>query len=507
MPITGLPTFSAGILTAASLNAIVTALETKFSGQIGGGDISWPLQAGGDIDMGQYRLVNVPKFWNMFNAAERPTGDTLQDVLDDINALGGGILIIPSNHTEVLPAAGVTPKSETWIVGEGPSSIIQAHASGSDDMIHMGATSDNVVFANLRFQGVSSVDQKFIDFENAAASNVRIFNCKFDTHGEASYIHFSAAAENVSISNNHFIGNGDSEPQHMIFLAAAKNVRILKNNFKDWSNSAIFSTPTAAVANVLVVGNALVNDNSTSAVQTVNYAIGFSNSSAVAACQNIMVNSNSISGKGSGIGGVYSDDFDRVMVCKNTIYTNKAKPAIHVYNGTGGVFNGNNLNCQAGSGIVIGSTGDIQDAGRAADQFTGFALCHNVITTHNQTATYGIGIVVVGGNSPISAAVAGNRAITTNANVFQIWNLLAAPTVKPTQITITGNHFFCNDAIVATRKGFASYTDMGTTNTADIGTGVVSHWFTMVGNTIPNSVAGVDYTTGSNKTVVADNNT
>jgi len=66
---------------------------------------------------------------------------------------------------------------------------------------------------------------------------------------------------------------------------------------------------------------------------------------------------------------------------------------------------------------------------------------------------------------------------------------------------ISGNSCWADDAY----KGFASFQGMGTT-AGDIGTAAINWWFTMVGNNISGAVSGVDYTSGSNKTVVQDNN-
>ena len=75
MPLVGAPDFAPGILTADQLNSLVSLLEAKFSGGIVTEDISWPLTAGGNLDMVQFEILNLYKLWNVRNLAERDSGD------------------------------------------------------------------------------------------------------------------------------------------------------------------------------------------------------------------------------------------------------------------------------------------------------------------------------------------------------------------------------------------------------------------------------------------------
>jgi len=213
---------------------------------------------------------------------------------------------------------------------------------------------------------------------------------------------------------------------------------------------------------------------------------------------------NTIHGTGAGIGGVFVNDFDDVVAAGNTIIANNSKPALQVYNAARVVVNHNMIRTATSDGIVLGSTAG-KEAARAASPVTGFTVCGNDVFCDAVSDTIGIALVMTASTSPIDGCVTGNRFSTGRLNVMQMWNLGASPTTRPTNVTIVGNYAVSRNSAA---KGFASYTDMGITAGGDIGTGAVSHWFTMVANTIPNTATGVDFThSAANKCIVQDNNT
>lgn len=152
MPITNLPTFTAKqLLTAAQLNQIVTALQTKFSGNIAGADLVWPLVTDGDIDFGGSNgLLNLPKLWNIVNADEY---DTLANAVAALPTNGGAIYI-PGGTTVTADGVNVTGKS-ICIFGDGAASQLKLTGAASSGYLlrHSGTGSYRFDMYNLTVDG------------------------------------------------------------------------------------------------------------------------------------------------------------------------------------------------------------------------------------------------------------------------------------------------------------------------------------------------------------------
>ncbi|MHC4066577.1 MAG: hypothetical protein ACYSUI_19045, partial [Planctomycetota bacterium] len=147
--------------------------------------------------------------------------------------------------------------------------------------------------------------------------------------------------------------------------------------------------------------------------------------------------------------------------------------------------------------VLIGS--------RTVSQVSSFTVGDNSVTClSSEDDTIGAPLVLALSASQFNGTVSNNRLTSNNINIMQVWNLALDPTQKATGLTVTGNFCFSDKQDA---KGFAAYTDMGATNGGNIGSFAISHWFTMTGNTIPNTSSGTDYThSTANKCVVQDNN-
>lgn len=150
MAIVTLPTFSKKqILLAEQLNALVAALNAKFSGGFDASDLQWPLEAEGDLAMGNYNITGARKIMGVINAANYPT---LQDA---VTAAGtGGCVFIPPDTT--VTASGVAFTGDgVAIIGAGPSSEIMLTTDSTDGFILRSATTGQTGFmlANLTMNG------------------------------------------------------------------------------------------------------------------------------------------------------------------------------------------------------------------------------------------------------------------------------------------------------------------------------------------------------------------
>ena len=186
MPLVGAPTFAPGVLTADQLNSLVALLEAKFAGGITTEDISWPLTAGGAIDMNQFELLHLARLWNTRNLAERASTDSVQDVLDDVNSEGGGVILLPSNSTETIGTAGVTVGSNTIIIGEGDTSVFATAGTATNHMFRNKANGNsNIQFLNLK-----------LDNTNTGGGAFNIVNMQRVTKTRFTDLTLAVAAEN-----------------------------------------------------------------------------------------------------------------------------------------------------------------------------------------------------------------------------------------------------------------------------------------------------------------------
>jgi hypothetical protein len=514
--ITGLPTFTSGILTSAQLNSIVAALEAKFAGQIGPSDLSWPMQAGGNIDMSNYEIVGLGQFWGIYNVKERASGQSFQDLLTALGVAGGGVVVVPSAHTEPLPAAGISIPANVTIVGDGYSSALQIHATPDAGAAALSVDGDNCRIRNLRLLGRTTANENLIEFDNVDYCVMdRVW---IDSAGTDPHVDIIGGCDGTTIRNCMFTGGGDSVKQHLIRITGASNTKLYNNYFKDWSNAAIRVLPAggASVSNLMIVGNYFVRNNTLGSLMTEYQTIYCDNTNAVTTAINIKIQGNLFAGEN--VGGVYFDDFDAINLTKNIMYCSSIVPVVHLRNGSKAVITNNHMlnvgdngtTLPGGDGIIIGVVQDGRTAvaSRTVEQFTDF------IISGNSVISGGYPLAMAAGAGPLRAVIRGNQLLcwdldAPNLPAMSIWNLGAANTTVATHLVITGNNCFTSSL---TGKGFKACTDMGTgglASSANIGPGAVNHWFTMVGNNIPRTnSSSTDVTdTAAQKCVFADNNT
>lgn len=198
MPLVGLPVFtSREVLTAAKLNSAMDTITAKFNAGLTTGDLAWPLPAGGNIDMSFFKFLNLPRFWNVYNIADRNTGAgvTVQNVYDTVAAEGGGVIYVPQNTT--IQADFIDVSSNTATVGANWTSVLQVSTTPSrtfwiQDKV-VGIT--NVWFVNLKLDGGPSVTAGAMAWR--FSSNIKLINCLFDDWND-SYIR---------LTNNNTPGN------------------------------------------------------------------------------------------------------------------------------------------------------------------------------------------------------------------------------------------------------------------------------------------------------------
>jgi parallel beta-helix repeat protein len=243
MPITNLPTFTEKqLLTAAQLNQIVTALQTKFAGNIAGADLVWPLVTDGDIDFGgQHGLLNLPQLWNVTNASEY---DTFADAVSALPTSGGAIYI-PGGTTVSTDGVIVTGK-DICIYGAGSSSKLKLTGAASSGYLlrHSGNGSYRFQMHNLVVDGQNTGSaQDGIQLRQPLSAKVHGVTFRNFT-GRAMWITNSGSpgfyADNVQISQCLFEGG-------TLNCIEANDVQMLQVTgcqFDNPSQSGVYVVPT-----------------------------------------------------------------------------------------------------------------------------------------------------------------------------------------------------------------------------------------------------------------------
>lgn len=185
MPITNLPTFTDGqLLTAAQLNQIVTALQTKFSGNITASDLVWPLNVQGDIDFGgQHDIDGLRQFWETINVNEY---DSFADAVAALPT-GGGALYIPADTT--VTADGVEITKPVAVFGAGKTSKLQLTSGSTSGYLLRVSNTSNLTLYNLTIDGNGDTGSGQDGVQIRNVDGATVYNCRFqDFSGDALYI-------------------------------------------------------------------------------------------------------------------------------------------------------------------------------------------------------------------------------------------------------------------------------------------------------------------------------
>jgi hypothetical protein len=255
MAIVNLPEFEdQEILTATKMNAFVATLNSKFDAGFDAGDLIWPLDAQGNINMGDYAINGATKIFSVVNASQYTTLD------DAVTAAGsGGCVFIPPNTTIAVSGSTTWTASNLTIMGCGPSSVIQFTGTPADGQmlkaLNAGSEIAGFTLMNLTLDGnskgtgqaglvlsqVSDVRIQNVTFEDFTGVALRLTNsgtegaecdrvwidsCYFSggTGGSSYHIHADDVA-NLLLTNVH----SASAPNKAIVLVATHANHILHN--------------------------------------------------------------------------------------------------------------------------------------------------------------------------------------------------------------------------------------------------------------------------------------
>jgi len=255
MPITNLPDFVNGqLLTAAQLNQIVNALQTKFGGNITGADLVWPLQAQGDIDFVQsWNIDGLRTFWEVINVTEY---DSLGDAVAALPT-GGGAIFVPPDTT--VTADGVEVTKPVYVYGAGKTSVLRLTSGATSGYLLRAQDTSNFTLANLTIDGNSDTGsgQDGVQIRNVDGAMVR--NCRFqDFSGDALYIGNNGSAGNSStrviVSSCQFDDGGADH----IAINDVDGCTITHCQFNNATGDGIEAIPTGAsslIRSLLVANN------------------------------------------------------------------------------------------------------------------------------------------------------------------------------------------------------------------------------------------------------------
>lgn len=503
MPITGLPTFTSGILTAAQLNAIVTALEDKFASKIGTGDLTWPLVAGGNINMGQYSVTNLGSLWGIYDLSARAAGDSIQDVLDAAAAAGGGYVILPGGYSETLPDGGITVGNNVFLVGHGKASQLTMSSSATDTAITVSGNYAGVM--ELDLVAVAGVDQTLLDVSGdyCRASGLTIT----DAHGTQPLTRISGNAKSVKWFFNKYAnvdtGGQDSTPQ--LRIDGCDGAQLFGCEFRDYADAAIdFSPNTGSAVNNVQVSHCQFHRNSVNTdALSARGAITWTNADAVS-CTGLAIVGCTMDGTAAEARGISisGGGLTNLLIDDNEIIVGSTLPAVQIWNNVSQFCVSNNRIGQRTNqnALVINcSTGTESTPTFGTCQYFTVADNNIAIGGTDQVTAVLVGIPASGGL--YGTFVGNNISGVGQADHIQVMNCGASGN-KAMHLAFFGNVTYNHGP--SSNTGLRLYAT--TTTDANVGSGATAVWFTAVGNVFHNLASGTQYTYSvANKCIVADN--
>ncbi len=239
------PTFiDKEIVTPEKLNDFVQALEAKFAAGLSSAEIVWPLNAGGDLQMGDWNITEGQSIWGIFNADQYT--DDWDSCLSDAGS--GGCIVIPPNTTVTMDASAMTGSSLT-IKGSGPSSILQLEAGATGTFALRNSTVGfSFKLENLTVDGADIGANRGIILQGA--DDVVIHNVLFKDFPLSSLYLTSiggVGCSDVKITDNTFEGGASFQ----IEGDDVADLVIKGNSFKTAAKTAIMLEASGATADML----------------------------------------------------------------------------------------------------------------------------------------------------------------------------------------------------------------------------------------------------------------
>ncbi len=205
MPITGQPFFNArDVPTPTQMTAWMATITAKFAAAMSTDDFQWPMAAGGHLDMDGNSFTSIPRIGSSYNVALRRHWQTTKMIFDEVEAKGGGQVVLPGNttigaQTDKDGLTGIRVGTNIRFTGHGHSSICgQLYIKKKNNLIveNMQITGNSelrnchdVIFQNVNFTATSGASHiKLKD-----CKKIRFVNCTFtgavtnNIHTEASY--------------------------------------------------------------------------------------------------------------------------------------------------------------------------------------------------------------------------------------------------------------------------------------------------------------------------------
>ena len=480
--------FSPGVLTAAQLNALVDAVVAKFNGQVTTGDILFPLTAGGNIDMSQFDLLHVYKFWQSRNLSERASSVTFQDVLDQVNTAGGGIVLLPANSTEIVGTTGVTVGTNTVIMGQGDTSIFNTSGTFTNHMFRNKANGNSgIMFVGCRIVGPTS--GAFDAIAMTRTQNLKFVDCLLETY-QKNAVSLRSDSAGSSCLDTHF------ERCRFQMATTASCVGLLaqdvqrlhvsncKFDFQVSSSVGISLTALGATSNLEQV-HIEHNDfiHTAGATQTdVLVAAGATNGiAAMSILDNDIKGASGTNTFGIDVdGGVYTVNAS-LRICDNDIRGQFDSAAVRIRNCAMFHVDRNDINISGtGIGILTGAT-----ARSGAVASCGLFSCKNNIVVAAATCY----VFTVPASSTMRGTIANNTGSCSSGTVaeFEIWSTGANPTTATFDTIITGNMVDDASASVASWR---CYTGIGATQGGRCGAANNSNLIFSANNAISTTFGG-----------------
>ena len=454
--------FSPGPLTDAQLNALVDALTAKFNGGITTSDVAAPLKLPGNLDMNSFEILNLYKLWSTRNLAERSSSTTVQNVFDEINTAGGGVVLLPADTTETLGTSGVSVGANTLIVGEGESSVFATTGTITNHMFRNKVNGDSgIQFINLKIDNSGASAGNFEGIGFTRTSRVKFTDVLFAVGRRRGVLLTTDSASNPCDRTNFtrctFLLTGTATAG--LHMTDVTRVSVTDCDFSQSVASSVgiqyaATGATSKCDRISIIDNEWVF--ATGATQKgIEITAPATNGLKKLQCdQNVAVSATATVSPFIDIIGSGTNLMSNSSIDQNE-YTSDGTTATAVIRirslrhfsissniiSTDGTAVGILIGASARSGTAAGCAGFVADANVISTDTTGMAFCHPAGTDNFQLSV-----------------VSNNSVLNETEGSYEIWNLQADPTTFVMQITITGNNAGGTSGVC-----WACYTGVGVT--------------------------------------------
>lgn len=472
MALTGQKTYSPrDIPTPTEFTAWMALIQEKFTPASGTQDITaadfkWPMNAGGNLNMNGNAISTIPRVGSVYNLATRRHWQTTTMIFDEVEAKGGGRVLLPGNttitaQTEKDGLTGIRVGTNTAFIGHGATSVTgqlymkDKEGSLISDMTITGASTltncTSITFKRCTFTGIGAHQLRLI-----SCNNIRIQQCNF-TGAATEHVRLENIV-NIRIKGCYFNNYADLAIHILVDTNAAFGLQIVNNVFY---HPAAYAGTTAYC--VQITGSELRGAGL--------LVIGALNADVTIPkdCLRNQFRGNILADK---TGGLRVKNINHIKVVNN-IFADSSTSATMINTTRPSYEDSTGMLRSRASGLMISANivGAAKDVGVFIQKSKNSVVRGNVLVCTDEALI--LDQPYIGGYSANRKwtwggvnTVTGNSLYTADATLpaMALWGLVTSPTQLGVSSIVFGNHM---DG--ASSRGYRSFKDQGSTAGGEIG--------------------------------------